>query len=86
MGQRDEDFSDIWARIRVRVLGSAANPRERSLWAMCWIAEFGRVWVFEVELRMRKRVLGSGGCEGKKVKGKGDWSVTVRGFEGSEEG
>lgn len=66
--------------------GSSAKPRERSLWAMRWIAEFGRAWVSEVELRMRKRVLGSGGCEGKKVKGKGDWSVTVRGFEGSEEG
>ena len=52
---------------------------------MRWIAEFGRVWVSEVELRMRKRVLGSGGCEGKKVKGEGDWPVTVRGFEGSEE-
>ena len=68
--------------------GSSANPRERSLWAMCWIAEFGRVWVSEVELRIRKRVLGSGECEceGKKVRGKGDWPVTVRGFEESEEG
>ena len=52
---------------------------------MRWITEFERIWVFEVELQMRKQVLGSGGCEGKKVKGEGDWLVTVRGFERSEE-
>ena len=66
---------------------SSVNPSVRSFSAMRWMADLGRVWVWaseadaDAELRMRNLgVLGSG--DGKKVKGKGDWSIG--GFEGSE--
>ena len=53
-------------RLRFGFGESSVEPKEQRLWAMRWIADFGRVWVWmsEAELRMRKRVLG-----------KGDWSV-----------
>ena len=57
---------------------SSVKPKEQSLWAMRWIADLGRLWVWvsEAELRIRNQVLV------KKMKGTGDWSV--RGFEESE--
>ena len=49
-------------RLRFGFGESSVEPKEQRLWAMRWIADFGRVWVWmsEAELRMRKRVLGKG--------------------------
>lgn len=61
--------------------GSSVKPRVRSLSAILWMADLGRVSESTAEQRRRKRE-GFGGWEmsvgwrweGKKVKGGGDWS------------
>uniref|UniRef100_A0A2N9HX15 Uncharacterized protein n=1 Tax=Fagus sylvatica TaxID=28930 RepID=A0A2N9HX15_FAGSY len=83
MGQRDEDFSGIWARVWAWVLGVFSEAEGAELVGDALDGGFGEGLSVGGELRMRNRVLWRGVGEGKKVKEKGDWCV--RGLEGSEE-